>query len=342
MPKQDPYAVVTERIIEALEAGIVPWHKPWKSIAGDGPTSLATGKPYRGVNVWTLAVTAQMRGYSSPFWTTFKQAKERGGTVRKGEKGTQVVLWKSFVREDKETGEKSRGFMLRYFTVFNAEQCDDLTLPEVAPVPELDPIEAAEALSERYRVAGGPTLRHGGDRAYYAPAFDAVQMPIRGAFETVEHYYGTLFHEYAHSTGHESRLGRKSLIHPAPFGSEDYSKEELVAEMAAAFLCGESGIPVNVTHHAGYIGSWLKELRNDRKMLVHAAAAAQKAADLVIGREAESRKEEPVAAPPLGQSFTTGRNQRCPAFARSSRGRSTRRILSRKTPTSLPHASASS
>ena len=297
MAKQDPYAVVTDRIIEALEAGVVPWHKPWKSLSGHGPTSLQTGKPYRGVNVWILSVTSLLRGYSSPYWVTFKQAKERGGSVRKGEKGTQVVLWKPFYTEDKETGERVKRFMMRYFTVFNVDQCDDVTVPTPEPVADFDPIEAAEALSERYRKSNGPALRHAGDRAFYAPTFDSVTMPIRGSFDSIEHYYGTLFHEYAHSTGHESRLARKSLIHPAPFGSEDYSKEELVAEMAAAFMCGEAGIPVNVEHHAAYIGSWLEVLKADRRMLVQAAAAAQKAADMVIGREADSKKEEPSEAP---------------------------------------------
>lgn len=285
--KKDAYAVVTDRIIEALEAGIVPWHKPWASLPGaGGPTSLSTMKPYRGINVMILGIESMLKGYSSPFWLTFKQAKERGGSVRKGEKGTQVVLWKPVAKKtDAKTGETTKDgyLMLRYFTVFNAEQCDDVTLPEVEELPPFDPIESCETIAMGYTAV---EVKHGGDRAYYSPALDYVGMPQAQAFDTPEHYYGTLFHELAHSTGHSSRLARKSLISPAPFGSPDYSKEELVAEIASAFLCGEAGIEVNVQHHAGYIESWLRVLKEDRKAVVTAAAQAQKAADLIMGREA--------------------------------------------------------
>lgn len=299
MSKKDAYAIVTDRIIEALDAGIVPWHQPWKTIGG-GPTSLSTGKPYRGINVWILSVTAQLCGYTSPYWVTFKQAKERGGSVRKGEKGTQVVLWKPVKREgENERGEteNSSYMLLRYFTVFNLDQCDGIEIAPTEPLPEHEPIEHAETLAHGYRARGGPVVNHGGDRACYSPALDYVAMPLVDQFETPEHYYSVLFHELAHSTGHESRLGRKTLIHPAPFGSEDYSQEELVAEMSAAFLCGEAGIPVNVEHHASYLGSWLKKLRDDRKMIVQAAAQAQKAADLVAGKPAYTKEEERTPAP---------------------------------------------
>ena len=282
-PKADSYNVVTDRIIEALEAGIIPWRKPWKSVAGEGPMSLSTGRPYRGINVWILSVTAQLRGYSSPYWTTFKQAKERGGSVRKGEKGTQVVLWKPFTKETEKDGQKreERFLMLRHFTVFNLDQCDGVEAPKSEPLPERDPIERAEEIVVGFMP--GPSIGHGGNSAHYSPALDHVQMPKRGQFTTSEHYYGTLFHELAHSTGHESRLKRDTLLDPRPFGSEDYSKEELVAEMAAAFLCGEAGIEPNIEHHAGYIASWLAALKDDRKLLVSAAAKAQKASDLILG-----------------------------------------------------------
>jgi len=286
MAKQDAYQLVTDRIIEALEQGIVPWHKPWRSIGGDMPTSLSTGKPYQGVNVWTLAATQMMRGYSSPYWTTFKQAKDRGGSVKKGEKGTPVVFWKFLEKTDPASGEVTGKFpLLRYFTVFNLDQCEGIEAPASEPLPVRNPIGACEAIAAGY--IDGPTVNHGGNRAYYSPALDIIGMPRIEAFDTSEHYYGTLFHEFAHSTGHADRIGRKTLIHPAPFGSEDYSKEELIAEMAAAFLCGEAGIEVNVTHHASYIGSWLKTLQGDNKMVIHAAAAATKAAKLIIGETVE-------------------------------------------------------
>jgi antirestriction protein ArdC len=294
-PKADAYKVVTDRIIEALDAGIVPWHKPWKSVAGSGPTSMQTGREYRGINVWILSVTSMLRGYSSPYWLTFKQAKERGGSVRKGEKGTQVVLWKPVRKEVETEGgetETQQYLVLRYFTVFNLEQCDGIEAPASEPLPERDPIEACEEIVTGY--VPGPDIRHGGNSAYYSPALDFVQMPQRGQFDTSEHYYGTLFHELAHSTGHESRLKRDTLISPKPFGSEDYSKEELTAEMTAALLCGEAGIEVNVQHHASYVANWLEALRNDRKLLVQAAARAQKAADLVLGvQPVKNGEEEP-------------------------------------------------
>lgn len=295
MAKQDAYQLVTDRIIEALEAGIVPWHKPWRAIGGDAPQSLSTGKPYQGVNVWTLAATQMLRGYDSPWWVTFKQAKERGGSVRKGEKGTPVVFWKFLEKTDPVSGEVNGKFpLLRYFTVFNVEQCDGIAAPATEPLPVRNPIEACETIARGY--VDGPTLNHGGNRACYSPALDLVQMPRIEAFDTSEHYYGTLFHELAHSTGHTDRLARKSLVHPAPFGSEDYSKEELIAEMAAAFLCGEACIEVNVTHHASYIGSWLKSLKNDPKLVIQAAAAATKAAKLILGEPAERAEEDPVSA----------------------------------------------
>jgi antirestriction protein ArdC len=294
MTKKDAYRIVTERIIEALQAGVVPWHRPWRS-TGTGPMSMSTGKPYQGVNVWILDATAQLRGYSSPYWITFKQAQERGGNVRKGEKGTPIVFWK-FTEKRNEAGEVTdRIPFLRYFTVFNVEQCDGIEAPVTEPLPERDPIETCESLARGY--IGGPEVKHGGDRAYYSPALDYVQMPPLGAFETSEHYYGTLFHELAHSTGHADRLKRKSLVHPAPFGSEDYSREELVAEMAAAYLCGIAGIDVNVPHHASYIASWLKALTDDPKLVVQAAANAQKACNLIVGETLATTEEGSHAEP---------------------------------------------
>src|SRR5262245_5365590 len=237
MSKKDAYEAVTARILEALEAGIVPWHRPWKSIGGTGPTSLATGKPYQGVNVFILEATAALRGYSSRYWATFNQVKTRGGKVRKGETGTAIVFWKIIDRENADD-ERERIPFLRYFTVFNAEQCDGLEVPAEEPMPEFDPIEAAESIADG--MPNRPTVNHGGDQAYYSPGLDYVQMPLRVAFTSPQGYYTTLFHELSHSTGHSSRLHRPTLSSPAPFGTPDYSKEELVAEMAAAFLCGQA------------------------------------------------------------------------------------------------------
>lgn len=279
-PKVDPYALVTNRIVEALEAGVVPWHKPWRA-ATDGPMSLSTKKPYRGINVWVLDAERTIKGYDSRWWVTFNQAKERGGSVRKGEKGTPVVFWR-FIDKTDITGKViDRIPFLRYFTVFNLDQCDDVPAPTEAELAEIDPIESCERIIAGY--VGGPAIKHGGDQAAYSPALDVIYMPKIGQFETGEHYYGALFHEQAHSTGHKSRLARKGVTDLGRFGDENYSREELIAEMTAAFVCGEAGIPVNVQHHAGYIASWLGKLKGDTKLVVQAAGAAQKAADLIVG-----------------------------------------------------------
>jgi len=323
--KKDAYKLVTDRIIEALEAGIVPWHKPWKSWAGHGaPISLSTGKAYQGVNVWVLAATAMIHGYTSPYWTTFKQAQERGGTVRKGEKGTPVVFWKFIEKRDPASGEVTDKIpFLRYFTVFNLDQCDNVTAPAIEPLPERDPIEACEQIAAGYW--NGPRVNHGGNRAYYSPALDMIGMPLMGQFETSEHYYSTLFHEQVHSTGHADRLGRKSLISPAPFGSEDYSREELIAEMGAAFLCGVAGIEVNVPQHAAYIGSWLRNLQDDPKLVVQAAAAAQKAAGLILG----DREEGSATAEPSDNrsdlKLRAGRHGKAPLLNANAHGRTHQR-----------------
>jgi antirestriction protein ArdC len=319
-PKADAYGIVTDRLIEAMEQGTVPWDKPWRNREGVGPTSLSTGKAYRGINVWILSIESMLKGYTSQYWATFKQAKEQAvktaraegreivektsgarswyvevidgeeaafmGGVRKGEKGTQVVLWKPVKKEDKKTGETSRFLILKHFTVFNLDQCDGVEEPERIEV-DADytdgPIESAQAIVDAW--IAKPRITHGGNSAHYSPAFDYVAMPEMGQFDSSESYYAVLFHELAHSTGHESRLKRKSLIQPAPFGSEDYSQEELVAEFAAAFLTGEAGIEVPVERSASYLANWLQVLKNDRKMLVTAAAQAQKAADFVLGIE---------------------------------------------------------
>jgi len=305
---KDVYAMVTDSIIAALEKGTVPWSKPWRDVGGK-PRSLASGKAYRGINVFLLTLQSMANGYTSPYWLTFKQAKERGGTVRKGERGTQIILWKPVKRtvKDAETGEDVNGdyLLLRYFTVFNVEQIDGIDYPAAGetPLADHDPIEACETIADRFvGVLNGPQLQHGGDRAAYSPALDRVYMPLIGQFASAETYYATLFHEFAHSTGHDSRLGRKSLVEPTPFGTPDYSREELVAEMAAAFLCGEADIEVNVPQHAAYIASWLKVLRDDRKLVVQAAAAAQKATDCVLGTQ--YHKEEGSNAEPSSASWS--------------------------------------
>lgn len=291
--KQDSYEVVTDLIIEALEAGVVPWHKPWRSTGEGLPKSLSSLKPYRGVNVWTLSVTALLRGYESQWWGTYKQITDRGGQVRKGEKGTPVVFWRVLDKPDPDDPLKRKSILLlKHFVVFNADQADDVKVPTPKEIAEVDPIAPCQEIADGYVEREPVKLRHIGDRACYSPATDVVTMPKIGQFDSAEHYYGTLFHELGHSTGHESRLKRPGIVDVKPFGTPDYSREELVAEMTAAFLCGEAGIDPNIPHHAGYIANWLEVLRGDKKAVVSASGAAQKAADLILGREPEAPKEE--------------------------------------------------
>lgn len=278
----DIYEMVTGRILEMLDRGIVPWHKPWTDAQGGNatPRNLKSGKAYRGINVFLLGCA----GFSSPYFVTFKQALELGGAVRKGEKGMPVVFWKRLQVEDEKTGEKKTIPMLRYFTVFNVEQCDGLTVPTGTERPAgFSPIAAAEEAVKTYQNA--PTITHGPGGAYYSPKADRINMPARESFQSPAHYYATLFHELGHSTGHLTRLAREGIVKAEGFGSHLYSKEELVAEMTAAMLCGVTGIDGSgiLDNSAAYIGSWLQKLRDDRKLLVQAAAQAQKAADLVLG-----------------------------------------------------------
>lgn len=269
MSPTDVYGAVTERILAALEEGVVPWKKPW---VGGGPINVRSGRPYRGINVFLLGLSV----YADPRWGTYKAVQEVGGQVRKGEHGTQVILWKPVTKRAKKDGEVDETYrLLRSYKVFNAEQCDNL--PEFQTEFDNEPIERAQAIVDGYEA--GPGILLGGGRASYSPAKDLVRCPELGQFRTAEGFYGTLYHELVHSTGHEKRLAR---IEPALFGTDPYAREELVAEMGAAMLCGIAGID-NEDESASYVGGWLKALQNDRKLVVTAAAAAQKAADLILG-----------------------------------------------------------
>ncbi len=275
------YEVITNAIVKKLEQGTIPWHMPWSS---EGPQNLISGKPYRGINVFLLGSL----GYMSPYWLTFKQAQNLGGHVNKGEKGTPVVFWKTYSKmEQDETGkhEEVSRFVLRYYRVFNIEQC---TLPpeevpqEDPTTKEFDPIPKAETVVEA--MPNAPEITHQSQRACYSPLLDVVNMPRPESFDTPENYYSTLFHELTHSTGHESRLNRKGIPDPVRFGSHSYSKEELVAEMGSAFLSGHCGIEDRILDNsAAYINGWLGRLKNDPKLVVIAAAKAQKSSDYIQG-----------------------------------------------------------
>jgi antirestriction protein ArdC len=276
MSRTDVYQSVTDRIVAALEEGVVPWRKPW---VGGGPISIRSGRPYRGVNIFLLG----MAGYGDPRWGTYKAIGEAGGQVRKGERSTQIILWKPVKKTGTEEGDEGRYLLLRSYAVFNAEQADGL--PEFQTMFEHEPIERAQQIVDGFV---GPGVLFGGSVASYSPPKDLVRCPELGQFKTPEGYYGTLYHELVHSTGHEKRLAR---IESTLFGSDPYAREELVAEMGAAMLCGVAGID-NQDESASYVGGWLKRLQDDRKFVIQAAAQAQKAADLILGTTFEEQPKE--------------------------------------------------
>jgi antirestriction protein ArdC len=280
--RQSVYQLVTDAILEALEQGVIPWRRPWggQQLA---PKSATSGRPYRGINTWLLFIAAELHAYESPWWITYKQAQALGGQVRKGERASLVTFWKEWDTEDRETGEEIKVPVLRYFNVFNAEQCDGLGAkftgrPDVETFDH-SPIDRCEQIAARY--TDGPTVEHGGFRACYQPLRDHVLMPRPEVFQQREAYYSTLFHELVHSTGHEKRLNRESL------GTQDldaYGREELIAEMGAALLCGVAGIsPGTIENSAAYLAGWCKAIRQDCKLAIQSAAAAQRAADRILG-----------------------------------------------------------
>ena len=276
------YEIITEKIIERMEAGDVPWLKPW--VGTSRQSNLISKKEYRGINVFLLGC----QNYASPYWLSFKQCKQVGGSVRKGEKSTMIVFWKQTVikNKDNDGNETSKTIpLLRYYRVFNVEQCDGIDekkIPVIDVNLDFQPLEQCDA------VVGGmqkrPNIHHKEQRAYYSPKNDFVNMPKKESFVNEEFYYAVLFHELGHSTGHDSRLERKKFNEWAPFGSDSYSKEELVAEMTAAFLCGHCQIERETLDNAvAYINSWVRKFKEKPKMVVLAAAAAQKASDYILG-----------------------------------------------------------
>jgi antirestriction protein ArdC len=275
------YEIITEKIIKQLESGVAPWRKPWTC---QTPANLLTQKEYRGLNVFTLASL----GFSSRFWLTYNQATKLGGRIRKGEKSSPVIFWN--IGDEQETtaqdGAKatSRPFLLRYYSVFNLSQAEDIDIPAflLQETRTNDPIETCEQLVTNMP---NPPAFEQSDKAWYSPTNDVVGMPARGLFHSSEEYYATEFHELAHSTGHAKRLHRENFDNPVSFGSDSYSKEELVAEMTAAMLCGIAGIEQRILENsAAYLKTWIARLKSDSRLLVSAASQAQKAADFIQGK----------------------------------------------------------
>lgn len=325
------YDEVTQRIIADLETDRIPWVQPWRATVPANPDASAgvapalprnalTGRAYSGINILTLWGALIERSFASQHWLTFKQALEAGGCVRKGERGTTIVYADRFVPRDRgeatipptsdSTAIDARTVpFLKRFTVFNIAQCDGLP-PDFARAPAPLPEREIVPVAERLIAASEVDFRIGGNRAFYVPSQDFIAVPPQPAFHDQINYYRTCLHELTHATGHPSRLGRKLVT---AFGTKDYAREELVAEMGSAFLCAALGI-VPTVRHADYIAAWLDLLRADNRAIFRAASAASKAADWLLTRHAAA-----AAAAVSDQSDAEHGSDRSPPHAREER-----------------------
>lgn len=274
------YEMISAKVVEQLEKGIVPWRKPWTE--NTMPRSIR-GHVYRGINVFIL----MSAGYESPYWMTRKMVTERGGHIKQGEHGTTIIFWKMLLIRDKLTDEVSTIPHLQYYRVWNWEQTEGCRQPKGGAFPakaddaELvreDRHDLAAALVLGYK--DGPSVSHQGDRACYYPARDHIDVPDVERFTSLDEYYSTLFHELGHSTGHQTRCDRKSSY---VFGSHSYGTEELCAEMTSTFLCSKAGIVSTFDNSASYLSGWIQNIKEDPKSLVRAGAQAQRAYDWILG-----------------------------------------------------------
>lgn len=290
------YQIITDKILSIMSQGTVPWRKTWSEDSSTGLcANLISKTNYRGIN----RLLTSMMPYNSRFYVTYKQAIDLGANVRKGEKGLPIVFW-NFKTENEgdPDNEKSYAF-IKYYTVFNVDQCENiptklLDVPIEKPLNVFTPIESAENIVSLYKTK--PEIKHIEQRAYYSKTGDHINMPKPETFTKPEEYYSTLFHELGHSTGAKGRLERKSLLESNVFGDHSYSKEELVAEMTAAFLCAETNIsPMVIDNQASYISNWMQRLQKDNKLVIEAAQQAQKACDYIKGIKFEiEQKEEKI------------------------------------------------
>lgn len=287
----DVYENFTKLILDKLEQGIIPWYQPWNS--NGLPSNYLTKKPYRGINLWLLVSL----NHDLPYYLTFKQAKELGGMVKKGSKAIPVCYW-NFAYKHKETGRTiPEGLLgdfpidtlikvcfLKEYKVFPIEQIDgiDWVIPEMGENQSLPILERCEAVYSNMFEA--PRLTHEKEEAYYHPSLDLINLPPKPRFKSAEDYYAVLYHELVHSTGHKNRLNRPGVEEIDYFGSENYSNEELIAEMGSGFLCGFTGIQQArlIDNQAAYIQNWIARLKNDKQLLIDAASKAQKAVDYIL------------------------------------------------------------
>ncbi|WP_165852107.1 ArdC family protein [Mucilaginibacter terrenus] len=288
----DTYQEVTDAVIKALEEGTVIWQCPWNQVGL--PKNITSNVNYRGWNLFLLNFHTIMKGYPTPYYITYKQANNLKGSIKKGEKGVRIIYWAEVELKNQQTDAttpqpadeqtKPKTIMVpKTYTVFNIAQTEGIKFPcfEAELRSDAEKIANCEIVVDN--MPNRPTIRKNGTNAYYQPSTDTVVVPSLKRCKSSEAYYSTLFHELAHSTGHESRLNRKELLSSDGFGSAAYAKEELTAEMTAAFLSAVTGIDqVTIDNSAAYIESWLKALKNDKTLVIKAAAQAQRAADYIL------------------------------------------------------------
>jgi len=291
--KKDIYQTVTDLVLDGLNKGIIPWLRPWTDATT--PYNGATGREYQGINIMILGLIQEMKKYPENAWLTFKQAKDLQGSVKKGEKSTLIVYWSMVKTKDKETKEEKTVPILKYFNVFNISQCENLQGLKTKETKEIK--ESFENLACEYilsNMPNRPTVNIiNSNRAFYQPSIDSITLPLKAQFTTENDFYSTMFHELVHSTGHKSRLARKGVTESVNFGSETYSKEELIAEIGSAMLnCKCNILNDNLLNNSvAYIQNWKRALMDDKKLIVHASGNATKAVKYILN---EKEKEEVI------------------------------------------------
>jgi len=286
------YQIITDKIINKLEQGVVPWQKTWKN---EMPKNFVSNIPYKGINTLLLG----LQDYESSYWLSFLQVKELSGWVKKGEQSTMVVFWKPVVNNNKhqEVDESTAdvSFLLRYYNVFNLEQVelpDEILKKRITTSSTNSKAITAETIIQGYPKPPAIIINNMIPNPRYLPRIDRVEIQSISNFNTSDDYYASLYHELIHSTGAAERLNRKGITDPIQFGSERYSKEELIAEIGASFLCSISGVENTIENQSAYIQSWLHALNNDSRMVLIAASQAQKACDLILNVSPTKQQEE--------------------------------------------------
>ena len=280
--KKSVYEIITERIIEQLENGVIPWQKPWGG-THSGAYNRISNKPYSLLNQMILKHGGE--------YATFKQWGDLGGKIRKGEKSEVVTFWKiQPYEEENENGEKviKQIPLLRYYNVFHISQVDGVEPKEQLKISDLEPIEEAEKIKTEYMNREHLKIfEKVTNDAFYLPIQDYIQVPCKEQYQDIEEFYSTLFHEMIHSTGHKSRLNRPDMQGIVRHGSEKYSKEELTAELGSAMIINILGIETEKSfkNSSGYIQDWLQVLKNDNKFIVSASSRAEKAVKYILNEQ---------------------------------------------------------